>query len=474
MPRTSLAPQTSSAASAAPAVSAAPQLSAPLAQPAAAGLDGAAGVNKLSEASSDAAQAGAAVESSEDLPYETVEVFYGTNRQSEAAPVLTDTKRPWRFVPSATAMGFSILLLGIAVFVPRQRLFYGGMTVAGLLVSGVLGYAAWKSDTLVHRVERTGPRYLGGRGQLELGRCEVSIPRSHSEGELESPSILRLEIDVDASRHVAVQSVVREEEKEFLAALKARVQESPRKDAFIFVHGFNVTFDNAARRTAQIAHDLEFTGTPLFFSWPSQGNVLKYTVDETNAQWAVQDMKRFLHLVGTQSGAQRITLVVHSMGNRVVGHALRELRQELPGTPPIFTHIVLAAPDVDADVFRRDIAPALAQSAERVTLYASSDDRALIASKQVHGYSRAGESGAGLVLINGIETVDVSGIDTSLLGHSYYGSSQSILVDLHQLVHRSLPPTQRRWLSPASQEGLMYWIFDSRRVSSVAPPLQLQ
>ncbi|MEZ6079827.1 MAG: hypothetical protein R3C56_30390 [Pirellulaceae bacterium] len=57
---------------------------------------------------------------------------------------------------------------------------------------------------------------------------------------------------------------------------------------------------------------------------------------------------------------------------------------------------------------------------------------ALIASKQVHGYPRAGESGANIVIVPGIETIDVSGIDLSLLGHSYYGDSEPMLRDLFE------------------------------------------
>jgi esterase/lipase superfamily enzyme len=145
------------------------------------------------------------------------------------------------------------------------------------------------------------------------------------------------------------------------------------------------------------------------------------------------------------------------MGNRALTAALREFSLEMGSAADMFDRVVLAAPDIDADHFRRDLAPHLLNAARHVTLYASSGDRALIASQQVHGYPRAGESGAGIVVMPGIETVDVSGIDLSLLGHSYYGESQHLLHDLFHIVRNALPAAQRSWLVRRELGTLEYW-----------------
>ena len=137
------------------------------------------------------------------------------------------------------------------------------------------------------------------------------------------------------------------------------------------------------------------------------------------------------------------------MGNRALTSALRELALEFKAECPKFHEVVLTAPDIDADVFRRDLAPAIVATASRVTLYASSNDEALIASKAVHGYRRAGDSGDDVVVVPGVDTVDVSSIDTSLLGHCYYGDNSTVLADLFELIQDSKPPDQRggcgRW-----------------------------
>jgi esterase/lipase superfamily enzyme len=180
----------------------------------------------------------------------------------------------------------------------------------------------------------------------------------------------------------------------------------------------------------------------------------------------VPHLRQFLLDVTRRSGAKSVNLIAHSMGNRALTAALRELQMQLREEAELFNQIILAAPDIDAGIFRRDLAPALAESAQRVTLYASSNDQALVASKKVHGYARAGDSGEGIVVLPGIETIDVSTLDTSLLGHSYYGSSDPILLDIRQMIQDALPAAQRPFLLPRSYGSLTYWVFEKARTAT--------
>ncbi|MFM7072979.1 MAG: alpha/beta hydrolase [Planctomycetota bacterium] len=307
--------------------------------------------------------------------------------------------------------------------------------------------------------------YGNGRGDLEYGECEVTIPRRHEPGMIERPSLWRLEFHESLDRHVVLRTVERRGEDAFFAAVRGRVATSPRSDLFVFIHGYNVSFDMAARRTAQMAHDLKFDGAPIFYSWPSQGGLLKYPVDETNVAWTVPHLKQFLRQLAARSEARAINVIAHSMGNRALASAVRELSLEQPAQQKRFQQIVLAAPDIDAEVFKRDVAPLLASSAEHVTLYASSRDQALAASKLVHGYPRAGDSGSNLLVIPGIDTVDVTEVDTGILGHSYYGNSVPILRDLEQILHGGLTPEKRPWLQTAQRDGQSYWMFNDQSIA---------
>ena len=167
-------------------------------------------------------------------------------------------------------------------------------------------------------------RYYGGqRGTLSFGAVNVSIPRDHRMGALESPALWRLEFHKDPARHVVVLRLDPLDRNAFVARVGAGVTASPNRDALMFVHGYNVTFEDAARRAAQITYDLGFSGIPLLYSWPSEGAVLRYAVDENNVRWTVPHFTEFLKLVLTEIGARVVHVIAHSMGNRCLTEALR-------------------------------------------------------------------------------------------------------------------------------------------------------
>lgn len=391
--------------------------------------------------------------------YETVSVFYGTDRS-----VVEDTRvlglLPGSWFQLTVVLALSTIGLAVASYHWSQSRSLLTGSAIGLAATAIFGGLTLQARNLNDGGQAQHQRVYGNqRGTLELGVCEVTIPKGHKVGEVERPSLLRIELSEDPLRHVVVVSVAPQGSDQFYAGMRSRVAGTSRKEAFVFVHGYNVTFLDAARRTAQISHDLQFEGAPIFFSWPSQGGLLGYTIDETNVVWTVTHLKDFLLSVAEQSGAELVHLVAHSMGNRALTSALREMYYELDEKCPKFHEVVLTAPDVDAEVFRRDLAPAILRIAKRVTLYASSNDEALVVSKQVHGYARAGDSGEGLVVVPGMDTIDVSAVDSSLLGHSYYGSNRTVLADLFDLIRQGKPANQRPWLQSASRDGLAYWVF---------------
>jgi esterase/lipase superfamily enzyme len=302
---------------------------------------------------------------------------------------------------------------------------------------------------------------------LALGVCEVSIPRDHEMGKLEEPSILKLEFREDPEKHVVLLSVTPQTRSVFYQGLAERVGRSQKKSAFVFVHGYNVTFEDAARRTAQLAYDLGFDGAPVLYSWPSKGNPLGYFADESTVDWTVPHLKQFLEDLVANSGAQTIHLVAHSMGNRPLTNALRTMATEQRTTPlPRFQQVILTAPDVDAAVFRQ-LATAIKKTADRVTLYASSRDTAIIASKLAHDFPRAGESGENIIIIPEVDTVDVSQVDSELIGHFYYGSNRSVISDIVRLFRDGAEPSRRCGLTAARLGQALYWAFSPAMVCPI-------
>ncbi len=365
------------------------------------------------------------------------------------------------------AAGLCTVLLGIATIFLRRRLVFCALTVVAALFTVVLYHAAdlkvQKSQRLAENEDRVygNERHETAEGyRLELGVAEVSIPPDHRVGKLESPSILRLEFRETEKKHVVLQRVMLRSDEDFYEQLGTRIQQSDGMQAFVFVHGYNVMFDDAVKRTAQIAHDLRFAGAPICYSWPSKGGLAEYTRDESNVTWTVVHLEKFLTDVVHRTGARTVHLVAHSMGNRAMLQALERIALQQTFAEPVFGQVVLAAPDVDAAEFRDRYAPAVTRIARQVTLYASSNDQALLASTKVHGHTRAGLSTGLMTVVPGVDTVDVSPIDTSLIGHSYYGDNPLMIRDMRALVELSEPAARRPWLEQiADSPELVYWVF---------------
>ena len=305
--------------------------------------------------------------------------------------------------------------------------------------------------------DKPGFHYGGVRGELSFGVATVSIPDDHRMGSIEKPRWWRLEFRPNPDHHVVLLSIDPMTREGFISAGRQAGRRANNAEALVFVHGYNVTFEAAAQRAAQIAYDLGFGGVPMLFSWPSTGSGAKYTVDETNVRWAEPHYREFLSCCLAELGLRTVHVIAHSMGNRLVAETLGQF------DPPTrdgarLRQIVFAAPDIDADTFRQ-LAAAFHGSAERWTLYASSQDYALKASKVVHGYARAGDSGPDLVVVDGIDTVDATAVDTSLLGHSYYGDNRSILSDIFSLIRGGPEPDDRFGLLAREKGGARYWLF---------------
>jgi esterase/lipase superfamily enzyme len=388
--------------------------------------------------------------------YSTVEVFYATDRQRADLSLAAFDIRGQKNLFLGISIGSLVLLTLACVFWLRGNPSLGGLIAMPAGLCSMLAFACVTMQYTV--IEKRGVTYTGDRGELVRGICHVTVPDVHRRGVVERPRLLRFEIREDQRRHIVLTSAVELPETDFHQRLANTVAKTASNDLLVFIHGYNVDFQSAIRRTAQIAIDLPLEGVPICYSWPSQGTLLGYPVDESNAEWTEAHLKAFLSELAERSGAKSINVVAHSMGNRPLTAVLRQMSWKMaPDAAPPFDRIVLAAPDVDADRFRRDLAPALVRVANQVTLYASSTDQALIASKQVHGYPRAGDSGPSVVIVPGVETIDVSGIDLSLLGHSYYGDNDSILRDLYEVVRARLPAPERALLTTRRHGDMTYW-----------------
>ena len=164
----------------------------------------------------------------------------------------------------------------------------------------------------------------------------------------------------------------------------------------LYVHGYRETLQTTARDAVQIGAMSNFDGPIIHYSWPSQGNLLSYAVDETNMYWDQRNFRNFLTKLARAEWVKEIVIVSHSLGARLVTPAVEYVdRTSTNADSSNISNIILASPDVDREDFERDIAEEVlaarrVNNDRRVTVYASLSDRALAVSRAVHGYPRLG------------------------------------------------------------------------------------
>jgi esterase/lipase superfamily enzyme len=308
-------------------------------------------------------------------------------------------------------------------------------------------------------VDKQSVDYVGIRSAkktLSYGSCDVSVPETHALAEIERPSIWRLEFHPDPEKHMILQKVMPESKDVFFNQVSSAVSSSPSKDAFVFIHGYNMSFERAAIRTAQLTYDLGFKGAPILYSWPSKGSLLGYLADEDAVNETTADFKQFLEDVANNTGASVVHVVAHSMGNRAALSALSQLAGD-PHFPNFakFSTIVFAAPDVDRAVFINSIAQ-IRKPQTKITLYVSQHDQALSASHFLfHQELRAGEGGSDPIVLPGMDTIDVSQISADALGHSYFGNNSNVVRDLLEFFRGKIAP--RPGLARVRLGALAYW-----------------
>jgi esterase/lipase superfamily enzyme len=313
--------------------------------------------------------------------------------------------------------------------------------------------------------KRTGSKdpnefYSGERGTLELGTATVSIPPRHMPGQIEKPSIWTFTFREDPEKHVVLSSVVPGDPDAVFAEMRDQLGQSGSDEAFVFVHGFNVPFNEAAERTAQMAYDMNFAGVPILFSWPSAGSVLSYIADTAVVNLSGRRLTLFLEDVVRKSGAKRIHLIAHSMGNRAMTDALELYALRHEGEPKAFDQVLFTAPDLDAGLFG-EMMKTIRTVAKRVTLYASDRDWALAVSRKLHGdAARAGQGGKTIVHADDVDAIDMSTIGEDMLAHSYYANNPSALTDILSLFWRDAPPAERCGMVATEGTNGNYWSYD--------------
>jgi esterase/lipase superfamily enzyme len=368
------------------------------------------------------------------------------------------------------ACTLGLMAIAAVFFVTCRSALGAGLQVLIVLFAWLTAWIgiAFVGATVKVQREHTAPGDFYGNERLNevlFGRCEVTIPRLYKVGSGEAPrpaSIFGIELQEDPERHVTLRAVRPLSEQQFFADVQEEMARpfNPHREAFVFIHGYNTTFQDAAFRTALLARDMEFGGVPILFSWPSWGELEDYPADEEAAGYSRDLFEEFLRKVARDSHAQRLYVIAHSMGNRMLTETLKTM---LPATWPEkaqLKEVVLAAPDVDRQQFADHVLNNILGKGPRVTLYASSKDIALATSKALHKYARAGQGGDELVIHKGLFSIDATPLETAGLSHDYAFTHPAVQEDIRRLCLEGKNPDERPGLRRELRENEPFWIFE--------------
>lgn len=227
-----------------------------------------------------------------------------------------------------------------------------------------------------------GILYSGERGRtIDMNEIVVSIPPAENRriGEVQWPK----KLPPDPRKDFATASVSAIPDVDAAEAWFLR-HRKPNRRLLIFVHGFNNRYESAVYRFAQIAHDSEMDATPVLFTWPSRGKLLAYGYDKESTNFSRTALETVLTTAADHPEVGEITVLAHSMGTWLTLESLRQMAIRRGGIPTKVQNVILAAPDLDVDVFGQQLAD-MGPDRPKFTIFSSDDDRALNLSRRISG-----------------------------------------------------------------------------------------
>jgi esterase/lipase superfamily enzyme len=384
------------------------------------------------------------------------------NLEAEVATLLSDEKR----TPEIDSLLRS----------SQEKLLSAVDELACLQEKSVSGTKGWpKTTTFVQlpllfatdRVQtplQSAPDLFGSDQRsvgLQFGRLQAVIPEVAGVRTSFVPGTTRTARPAREGRS-QLSSILLPAEDRFWSSLQSAIQSSRAGGdpvrILLFVHGFNVTFTEAALAGARLAASMQMPVVPVFYSWPSEGRVLGYWRDEEMITTSSLRFSSFLEKLAAVPNAE-VAIVAHSMGSRIVTRSLAELGRR-GATVVAIRKVILAAADLARNEFEAQWPSLQMLKNIQWTMYASSSDFALRVSTYIHRFRRVGETKGEIFIQPGTDTIDASST-TSILqafGHSYVIGSPAIAVDIADWVSRNLSPASRG-LRAQSQNGLTFYRF---------------
>lgn len=273
----------------------------------------------------------------------------------------------------------------------------------------------------------------------------------------------------------------------FRSQLQEAVQASPHKSLLIIVWGFRDWFQSAALKTAYTAYVLDINTPVLLFDWPgNQGEGTRgYAAAQHVAIQSAPDLGRTLAHVMRETGAQNVWLMGSSLGCQTISDSFAWLatQPDLIEGKPKLAHVIFSAPDVSAQEFDDKFSERIQALSRYLTVYVSSNDRALLMSHWLNRGRRLGrlaevtlppedrkgeyEFEEALELLElqakgarNISVIDATPINLTRNLHHFFTDSPVFFDDLYQHLLRPDDIISRPLHSIRTHpQGVNYWIL---------------
>ena len=320
-------------------------------------------------------------------------------------------------------------------------------------------------------------RYTSDRGEgLSFGTFDTRIQPSLGLGMLLDGT------DWFQNEEIRITDVSKLDSEDMLEQLRSVVDRSSGRSLLIVIHGFRERFSSALRKTAFIASVLDIDTPVLVFDWPAnQGSSLRgYRASRELADASGADLARVLEIIVSEIQPDNLALVANSMGGEVVVSAFNLLYEnpDFADSDVEIDHVVLTAPDVDHTAFNEQFKHEIKAFAEDLTVYVSSNDRALLISRLINRGERVGESTLSpdmldeAVMISRlvdpdsdlISLVDVTPVNRTRNFHNFSLETPEFYDDLYlRLTTEERAPRSRRLYRVRTPDGSDYWVLTRGR-----------
>jgi esterase/lipase superfamily enzyme len=234
-------------------------------------------------------------------------------------------------------------------------------------------------------------RFQSERGEtLSFGSFDTRFEPTLRVGMLIDPS------DWFLNKAIQIKNVQTLERQALVNQLRAQVDASPHRSLLVVVHGFRERYLSALNKTAFLAHVLDIDTPVLLFDWPGdQGSSLRgYRRARRVAQASGAELAAALELIVEQVQPERLWLMANSMGAQVVVDAFSLLYRDadFSDSQTEIENVMLTAADVAHEQFNEQFKNEIKALAGNLTVYVSSNDRALLVSRVLNRGLRLGES----------------------------------------------------------------------------------